>query len=276
VNSEHRLAEIARSLEEEAGLDVLVMGGHAVRYYGVDRNTVDYDFFAGIASASDLREHLSHVRLLRGAPEGPSWRPRDFARFQIGRLPDGREEWVDFWLRNHLLPDFQQVRDRREQGPYGGRRISFISLPDLLRSKETVRETDWQDIILLEEIHDARNLVAADSAVRIVTALSKLRSVRGFQRALSMGLFNNHELVRAAGTSSDHPVSYAFLLPLAPGARDPTAFRMPLKQVYVAPFASAKFASPMHLALVEVVRRAYRRWAVAEDQKDKQAHLDRR
>jgi hypothetical protein len=42
VNPAIRLAEIVHALEQ-VGLTVLVMGGHAVRYFGVDRNTIDYD-----------------------------------------------------------------------------------------------------------------------------------------------------------------------------------------------------------------------------------------
>jgi hypothetical protein len=40
VNPALRLAEIVTALEQ-VGLTVLVMGGHAVRYYGLDRNTSD-------------------------------------------------------------------------------------------------------------------------------------------------------------------------------------------------------------------------------------------
>ena len=42
MNPARRLAEIVSALEQ-VGLTVLVMGGHAVRYYGIDRNTIDYD-----------------------------------------------------------------------------------------------------------------------------------------------------------------------------------------------------------------------------------------
>ena len=42
MNPARRLAEIVSALEQ-VGLTVLVMGGHAVRYYGLDRNTIDYD-----------------------------------------------------------------------------------------------------------------------------------------------------------------------------------------------------------------------------------------
>ena len=45
--------------------------------------------------------------------------------------------------------------------------LSFLSLPDLIRSKETEREKDWQDVAVLEEIHDNRlfNQVVADAGL---------------------------------------------------------------------------------------------------------------
>jgi hypothetical protein len=41
LNPEQRLAQLVTILEN-AGLQCLVMGGHAVRYYGVGRNTIDF------------------------------------------------------------------------------------------------------------------------------------------------------------------------------------------------------------------------------------------
>ena len=42
MNPESRLAEIVSALEG-AGISCLVMGGHAVRFYGLSRNTIDFD-----------------------------------------------------------------------------------------------------------------------------------------------------------------------------------------------------------------------------------------
>ena len=42
LSIETRLAQVMTALEH-AGLPCLVMGGHAVRYYGVGRNTIDFD-----------------------------------------------------------------------------------------------------------------------------------------------------------------------------------------------------------------------------------------
>jgi hypothetical protein len=266
-----RLAEICRALQQ-AGLDALVMGGHAVRYYGVDRNTDDFDFLASAGSPDALRAALARSEMLRSAPEGPSWRPRDFARFEIGRLPDGREEWLEFWLRNHLLPGgYAALSARAERGEYGGREVGFISLADLLRSKETERETDWQDIALLEEIQDARHLAARD----VQAGLRDLRSRRGFDRAASAGWFDDPAVVRAAAAACGHPVSFAFLMPKAPGLPQPPTLRHPIDDAYLAPLRSVEFGGAKHGALVEIVRRAYPRWAMDVDRADKQARLNR-
>jgi hypothetical protein len=42
VTAEERLAAIVSALHD-AGVRCLVMGGHAVRYYGLERNTIDFD-----------------------------------------------------------------------------------------------------------------------------------------------------------------------------------------------------------------------------------------
>lgn len=87
-----------------------------------------------------------------GFHEGVSWRPDSFRRFVLGRLPDGREERLEFWRRNHLLAPFDELHARRTEGAYGGETIAFIGLDDLIRSKETEREDDWRDVSLLEEL----------------------------------------------------------------------------------------------------------------------------
>jgi len=164
VNPESQLAEIVSALEG-AGIPCLVMGGHAVRFYGLSRNTIAFDLHLAPDSWDELSPRLAGTPLFAGKPvlEGPSWRPHSFPRFLIGRLLDGREEWLEFWCKNHLLPSFGELYARREQGLYGGRLLSFLALPDLIKSKETERAVDWQDISVLEEFHDARMLAQAES-----------------------------------------------------------------------------------------------------------------
>jgi hypothetical protein len=276
--ADQRLAQLAEELQS-VGLESLVMGGHAVRYYGVDRNTIDYDFCTAATSVREVKDRLLRSDILRPAKEGPSWRPEDFARFEVGRLPDGREEWLEVWLHNHLLPDFAQLRSRQERGTYGGREVAFVSLTDLLRSKETERESDWQDIGLLEEVQDARNLSAAVAAAGARSGasleffLSRLRCRRGFDRAKSLGLFGDNAVVHAAIGRCEHPVSFAWLLPLAPHAPQPGSLTTRVDESFVQKLRGVAFATPNHVALVEVVRRAYKRWAMEADRRDKQSRL---
>ena len=126
MNPESRLAEIVSALEG-AGIPCLVMGGHAVRFYGLSRNTIDFDLHLAPDSWAELSPRLAGTPLFAGKPvlEGPSWRPNSFRRFLIGRLSDGREEWLEFWCENHLLPSFSELYARREQGLYGGRSCRF-------------------------------------------------------------------------------------------------------------------------------------------------------
>jgi hypothetical protein len=78
VSSEERLAALATVLAD-LGLRALVMGGHAVRFYGVDRSTVDFDFCLALDPPgwANLPATLARSPLFAAARfrEGPSWRP---------------------------------------------------------------------------------------------------------------------------------------------------------------------------------------------------------
>jgi hypothetical protein len=264
LTAEARLAQVCAELER-AGIDAIVLGGHAVRFYGVDRNTIDFDLVVGLADA-DWAALASKIEArFPGAHEGPSWRPKDFRRFIIGSLGDGREERLEFWRRNHLLAAFDVLERRSERGSYGGRALRFIGLDDLIRSKETEREDDWRDVALLEEIADERR--SGDPRAMMLA----LRSRRGFER-LRPSI--RTELIDAAVQERFHPIAASFVAPFFTGsdlltspdvATISTLLRGPLRAV--AP-GSAK-----HLALVEAARRLYRANAMAADRADKEKAL---
>lgn len=272
MSAEQRLAQIAEALQD-IGLECLVMGGHAARYYGIDRNTADFDFCVGASTVDEVKAGVARSKLVGEEPprEGPSWRPEDFVRFELGRLPDGREEWLEFWLRNHLLPDFGELKSRQERGIYGDRELGFLSLPDLIRSKETERESDWLDVSLLEEILDARHLAQIQTREESLVFLSRMRSRKGFERATKLGYFQEEALVREAISGCEHPISFAFLLPFARDAQQPSSLRVTIDEAYLAPLRKAETGTSKHIALVEVVRRAYKRWAREVDHQDKES-----
>src|SRR5262245_11927063 len=192
------------------------MGGHAVRYYGFDRNTSDFDLHLADEGWSDLPDRLARSSLGANArlPEGDSWRPGAFRRFVVGRLSDGREEWLEFWRQNHLLEPFAELDARREDGQYGGRVLPFLSLPDLIRSKETERESDWTDVAVLEEFLDARLFAAVErGGADPVTAASRVRSRRGFERLYQAGYLCERDVVARAGRAAETVITWAYLRP---------------------------------------------------------------
>ncbi len=273
MNPETRLAEIVTALEA-VGLTCLVMGGHAARYYGLQRNTNDYDLHLTPDRWPDLLTLLQQSSLFQGQTviEGPSWRPDSFRRFQIGRLPDGREEWLEFWRSNHLLPPFAELFARREEGTYGGRSLPFLALPDLIRSKETERASDWQDVAYLEEFLDARLLAQVEQGrLNLAEALARLRSRRGFESYWHKGYLTHRSEVQEALTRTPLSITQAFLLPLHPDLPTLTAATVPIEPVILNRLRTVTPASPLHLVLVEAVRRQYKLAAQAADRANKEA-----
>jgi len=273
VTSETRLAAVATALDS-LGLRALVMGGHAVRFHGVDRSTVDYDFClaTGRAEWSSLGDLLPRSPLFAaaGVIEGPSWRPGSFRRFVIGSLPDHREERLEVWRRNHLLAPFEELFARRAEGTYGDRTVRFLGLDDLIRSKETEREDDWRDVGLLEEIADERRLVAAGSPSGRVNALAALRSRRGAERARAEGLLADPAVVSSALVAATNPITQAYLLPSAARAGRAEGQGHPALRSLESALREVPPGGERHFALVEAVRRLYRRDAMASDRADKE------
>ena len=272
MNPEERLAAILASLES-VGLSCLVMGGHAVRYYGLQRHTNDFDLTLAPDGWDDLANRLAKTDLFMGAGpvEGNSWRPGAFRRFLLGNLADRQEEWLEFWRRNHLLAPFPELFARREVGAYGGREVPFLSLEDLIRSKETERAKDWDDVSYLEEFLDARvHARCAAGAVALADALAQLRSRRGFDTYLTESRFGDTAAIRAALGHTTNPVTQAFLLPWAPEAVVSTSV-IAIEPLVVRKLRSVSPASPLHRSLVEVVRRQYKVFCQDRDRADKEA-----
>lgn len=273
MNPEARLAQILDALEA-VGLRCLVMGGHAVRYYGFERNTLDFDLHLAPECWDALPARLAQTSLAAAQAliEGPSWRPDAFRRFQIGTLPSGREEWLEFWRENHLLAPYADLFARHEAGLYGGRLVRFLALPDLIHSKETERESDWQDIAVLEEFLDTRLLARAAADPQTVSgSLAQLRSRRGLERALQQGLLRDPAQVEQALAQAPQSISQALLLPCAPRLANLPPVPVPIEPIVRQRLGSTPPGSSLHLALVELVRRQYKMAAQAADRADKEA-----
>jgi hypothetical protein len=270
MTGEQRLIEVVSALDE-VQMPYLIMGGHAVRYYGFRRDTTDFDLHISAESSAHLTDLLAKTSLfVAGLPaETVTWCGEDFRRFVVGTLPDGKDELLEFWVRNHLLDDFDALYQRREVGMYAGRQMSFLSLPDLIRSKETERDDDWQDIKILEELLDQRNLATVKQGGDAVTALANIRSVRGLELAIKQGLTNQQENVDAALSVTRNPITQAFLLPFAPTMQS----AVPETPILPGPFRNRLLSiapgSSLHLSIVEAIRLRYKRVMQDIDRQDK-------
>jgi hypothetical protein len=272
LNLEERLAAIVAALDS-VGLSCLVMGGHAVRFYGLQRHTNDFDLTLAPDGWDDLADRLARTGLFAGAGpvEGNSWRPGAFRRFLLGNLADGQEEWLEFWRGNHLLAPFPELFARREVGAYGGRELPFLSLPDLIRSKETERARDWDDVSYLEEFLDARlHARCVAGTIALADALAQVRSRRGFDRYLAENRFADAEAIRTALQRTANPITQALLLPWLPETVVATPV-VAIEPVVERKLRSVAPASPLHRSLVEVVRRQYKVFRQDRDRADKEA-----
>jgi hypothetical protein len=61
-----RLAEVVSALET-VGVSCLVMGGHAVRFYGLSRHTNDVDLHISPDQWDDLPARLARTRRIRAS-----------------------------------------------------------------------------------------------------------------------------------------------------------------------------------------------------------------
>ncbi len=272
MNPEERLAAIVAALDS-VGLSCLVMGGHAVRFYGLQRHTNDFDLTVAPDGWDDLGDRLARTGLFSGAGpvEGNSWRPGAFRRFLLGNLADGQEEWLEFWRGNHLLAPFPELFARRQVGAYGARDLLFLSLPDLIRSKETERAKDWDDISYLEEFLDAQlHARCAAGNIALADALAQMRSRRGFDTYLAENRFADAAVIRTALEHTTNPVTQALLLPWAPEAVAVTPV-VAIEPLVERKLRSVAAASSLHRSLVEVVRRQYKVFCQDRDRADKQA-----
>ncbi len=210
----------------------------------------------GEAESQFLDSHLGEIAQLVTSLSDDEFSSHEAVKLLFSH---GSRPWEDA-LTYSTADVREEFASRPERGTYSSQEVAFTSLPE---------EGAWQDIALLEEVQDARNLNGAG----VEACLRSLRSRRGFERARLAGYFDDAGIVRAAAEHCEHPVSFAFLAPIARDFAQPSTLRMPIEPAYSQPLATVEFASPKHLALVEIIRRAYKRRAMEIDRHDKQARL---
>ena len=254
------------------------MGGHAVATTASGATPTTSTCASARPRPASCAAACCRPRGWPGRPRDRRGGPRRSPRFVVGTLPDGREERLELWLRNHLLDDYAALAARSERAEVDGRPVAYLSLPDLIRSKETEREGDWQDVALLEEILDQRTLAAARRGeVAPSGAAGLIRSRRGFAEARAAGVYADPPALPAAARACRHPVPLAYLAPLLPAsdrASALAAFPALADPPVAEPLAGVPFGGDRHVGLVEVVRRRYRRDAMERDRREKLRRAD--
>src|SRR5262249_26723417 len=120
-------------------------------------------------------------------------------------------------------------------------------------------------------VHDSRLLAQVKAGQRsLAEALVSLRSRAGFEGYLTEGLLANVPAVTQALARTNSPVTQAYLLPLAPQS----ATAQPvcsIEHVILNRLQSVAAGSPLHLSLVEIIRRRYIAFRKDADKADKEA-----
>lgn len=130
----------------EQGAEYLLIGGYALLAYGYPRATVDIDLL--VPARRDAMQSLRHALLI--LPDGAA-KDLDPAWFEEGegiRIAD--EISVDLIFRTcgetyETLQPFEQVID------LDGVPLRTVSLEGLLRTKQSQREKDISDRVLIED-----------------------------------------------------------------------------------------------------------------------------
>ncbi|MBI3925934.1 MAG: hypothetical protein HY319_10375 [Armatimonadetes bacterium] len=124
-----------------------ILGGMAVNFYGLVRGTHDIDLLV-----DDSPENIERViRAIGRLPDGAALElaPDDLQHYRIVRIND--EITVDL-LAEACDVDFDQVAGRLVIDDRLGVPMPFLSVEDLIRSKQTRREKDRQDRTFLEAL----------------------------------------------------------------------------------------------------------------------------
>lgn len=143
------LREFVESLNASK-VEYLLVGAHAVAWYGLVRNTKDIDFFVrkGVENGSRIVQALDQFGL-----SSLDVTAADFAEddqiLQIGYPPNR----IDM-ITSIAGVSFEDAWAAREAGDIDGIPVQYIGLTELLRNKETAaRPQDLADAARLRQRH---------------------------------------------------------------------------------------------------------------------------
>ena len=129
-------------------VDFLVIGGWAVIAYGLPRTTLDVDIF--IRPVRDNAERLIQALSEIGFGIANELTPEDILGKPVLIFAD--QIRVDIFTKPWGLNDFDACFAERWEADFEDSKIPFVSIKDLIRSKETGREQDAADLVSLRKI----------------------------------------------------------------------------------------------------------------------------
>lgn len=112
----------------------------------------------------------------------------------------------------------------------------------------------------------------SSGVVEVASALAQLRSRSGLQGHLERGHLADETVVERAISQECGPIARAYLLPAIPRAVDHSSLGG-IDAIIANRLRSVVPGSPLHLALVETIRRLYKLSCQEADRADKQAIL---
>ncbi len=137
---ENQLLKVC-SLLNEAGANYIVIGAYAMMLNGIIRATADVDILIE-ESLDNYRRVIDGLsRMADGAAKELT--PQDFVENVVVKIGDEVE--VDVSTRAWTVT-YAEAATNALESTIEGVRIRFLSLPDLIRSKQTYREQDRADV----------------------------------------------------------------------------------------------------------------------------------
>lgn len=134
----------------DCGVRFVVTGGHAVRFHGYDRPLEDLDIVVDRAPAAATQT----MQCLTRAGFFPTL-PLHLSQVVVMTFVDSSQRRLD--VNAVYQPPFPELLERAVYADVAGRRIAYISLPDLLDVKRRrARPYDLDDVSQLERITESR------------------------------------------------------------------------------------------------------------------------
>ncbi len=140
-------------------MEYIVIGGWAAIAHGLPRTTLDVDLF--------VRPTKENVGRLIGALSEIGFgiarelTPEEILSRKAFLFAD--QIRIDIFTRPWGVEDFDGCHGRRWEADFEGVRIPFVSIEDLIRTKETGREQDRADVQALKDIARRRGMAGQDS-----------------------------------------------------------------------------------------------------------------